>query len=241
MSIFVPADAPCPNCGSVNRFDHFASVNADRRPDLKDDILSGAFMRIKCSACGTDFRPEPSLNYLDYAAGLWVMARPLGSLAHWDEEAQKAGAAFDDAYGAAAPAAARDIGAALTARVTFGWAAFREKLVLAREGLDDLTLEKTKIAILRNKPGNPVAPGVELRLLGVYDPVFHMGWVSARTNEALQVFTVKRALYDDIAGDASWAALDTQVSGGISGGFFVDMQRMFITPEPPKAAALPAG
>lgn len=232
MSMSTPMTIACPNCGVSNEFDVFASVNADRRPDLRDDIIEGNFMRVKCSSCEVEFRSEPSLNYLDIGNGVWIMAQPVGAITHWAEEEAAAAEVFGDAYGSGAPAAAREIGEELTARVTFGWPAFREKLIVAQEGLDDLTLEKTKISILRNKPGNPVEPGVELRLLSVHDPVLLMGWIRATTNEALEVFEVQRALYDTIAVDEGWA----EIGQALSGGMFVDMQRMFIEPQAREAA-----
>jgi len=234
MSIFSPTHFPCPNCGTENEFNIFASINADRRPDLRDDIINGDFMRIKCTSCETDFRPEPDLNYLDFGNGAWLLARPISAIAHWAEEEASAKTLFDDAYGSNTPAAAQEIGNALTARVTFGWPAVREKIIIAQENLDDVALEKTKISILRNKPGNPVGPGVELRLLAVHGTVFHLGWIRALTNEALEVFEMQRALYEDIAADEAWAELGNELSAGL----FVDMQRLFIVPVPyePEAA-----
>ncbi len=230
MSIFSPTSFQCPNCGTENEFDHFASINADRRPDLRDDIISGDFMRVKCSNCAKDFRPEPELNYLDFGNGngLWLLARPISAVAHWSDEEIAAQTLFDNAYGAGAPKAAQEIGKELTARVTFGWAAIREKIVIAQEELDDAALEKVKITILRNKPGNPVEPGVELRLLAVRSTVFHMGWIRATTNEALEVFEMQRALYEQIAVDDAWEKIGKELSAGC----FVDMQRLFIVPEP---------
>lgn len=234
MSMYTPIQFACPNCGEMNEFDVFSSVNADRRPDLRDDIIFGEFMRVKCSSCEIDFRPEPDFNYLDFENGLWILAKPLGWVAHWADLESEAQALFDAAYGSGAPKTAQEIGNELTARITFGWAGLREKLIVAQEKLNDVALEETKIAILRNKPNNPVEPGVELRLLGLHDTVFHMGWIRALTNEAVEVFEVQRALYDDIAADDGWAELGEKLSTGI----FVDTQRLFIEPVPfePEAA-----
>ena len=73
---------------------------------------------------------------------------------------------------------------------------------------------------------------MELRLLSVHDPVLLMGWIRATTNEALEVFEVQRALYDTIAADEGWA----EIGQALSGGMFVDMQRMFIEPQAREAA-----
>ena len=41
MSLFESAKSPCPKCGTPHAFEVVASVNADRRPDLRAAILDG--------------------------------------------------------------------------------------------------------------------------------------------------------------------------------------------------------
>lgn len=228
MSLFKPFDTPCPNCGTVAELDVFSSVNGDRRPDLTDDIINGTLQRHTCANCGTEFRPEPSINYLSMGEGLWLMARPLPEMAHWDAEEEDAAASFDMAYGGGAPASAKEIGDLLTVRLTFGWAAFREKVLIAQHGLNDVTVELMKLAIIRNRPGAPLAPGVELRLLNVRGDTFDMGWVNAVTNEGVDLFQAQKALYDDIEGDPAWDDLRTSITAGC----FVDTARLSVVPEP---------
>ena len=228
MSVFTTREFICPDCGAKLEFDNYDSINADRRPDLREDILTGRLSRVHCEACEKDFRPEPSLNYLDHKNGIWVMAQPIYNMARWDVEEQKTTVLFAGAYGENAPASAREIGDDLTPRLVFGWAAFREKLVLKEAGLDDVTLEKTKLTILANRKGNPVVPGVELRLLNAREHAFRMAWVDATTGESLQQFDIQRALYESVAESDDWAEIDVKLNAGI----FVDIQRMFIEPEP---------
>lgn len=228
MSMFKPTTEDCPNCGIPNTADTFFSVNADRRPDLRDDILAGRFQRVKCAACGTDFRLEPNLSYLDAERRQWVMALPINLLPHWDTEEASAAVIFSDGYGTGAPASAREIGDTLTPRVTFGWAGLREKLVIAQNQLDDVAVEELKMIVLREREGNPLEAGVDLRLLNVVGTELHLGWVKSFTNEASAVFAVQRPLYDEIAGNPAWAAIGKTLDAGL----FVDMQRLFITPLP---------
>ena len=228
MSVFTTREFICPDCGAALEFDNFDSINADRRPDLRGDILTGRLSRVHCEACDKDFRPEPNLNYLDYETGIWVMAQPIYDIARWDVEEEKATVLFANAYGKNAPDSAREIGDNLIPRLTFGWAAFREKLVSKAAGLDDLALEKTKLTILANRKGNPVIPGVELRLLNARDRAFRMAWIDATTGENLQQFDIQRALYEDVEESSDWREIDKKLDAGI----FVDIQRMFIEPEP---------
>lgn len=228
MSVFTTREFTCPDCGATLEFDNYDSINADRRPDLREDILTSSLSRVHCEACEKDFRPEPNLNYLDHKNGIWVMAQPIYDMARWDVEEQKTTVLFAGAYGKNAPASAREIGDDLTPRLVFGWAAFREKLVLKEAGLDDVVLEKTKLTILANRKGNPVAPGVELRLLNAREYAFRMAWIDATTGENLQQFDIQRALYESVAESDDWAEIDAKLNAGI----FVDIQRMFIEPEP---------
>lgn len=226
MSVFTTRQFTCPECDAILEYDNYDSINADRRPDLREDILSGSLSLAHCEACDKEFRPEPNLNYLDHKNGIWIMAQPIYNLARWDAEELKATKLFAGAYGENAPASARAIGDDLTPRLTFGWPAFREKLVLKEAALDDVMIEKTKLAILANRPGNPVEAGVELRLLDARERVFRMAWMNAATGESQQQFEIQRALYESTGEGDDWMEID----GKLNSGIFVDIQRMFIEP-----------
>ena len=43
MSLFNPAAAQCPNCGTAQDVQLVGSINADRRPDLRQQILDRTF------------------------------------------------------------------------------------------------------------------------------------------------------------------------------------------------------
>ncbi|MCR8827337.1 CpXC domain-containing protein [Pseudosulfitobacter koreensis] len=232
MSLFTIEQAPCPNCGTIAEMEVFSSVNGDRRVDLTEAILAGTIQSYTCTKCETTFRIEPSINYLSVGEGLWMMARPLAAMAHWKDEEEIANASFDEAYGSGAPDAAKEIGELLTVRLSFGWPAFREKVLIAQHGLQDVTVEMMKLAILRTRPANPLAPGVELRLLNVRSDQFEMGWINAITNEPLELFTAQKALYDEVDGNGAWA----QLASDLSAGSFVDTQRLTIVPEPMEPA-----
>lgn len=233
MSVFTTREFTCPDCGATLEYDNYDSINADRRPDLREEIISRSLSLVHCEACDKEFRPEPSLNYLDYKTGLWIMARPIYTLGHWDIEEQRATVLFANAYGTNAPKTAQEIGDALTPRLVFGWAALREKLVLKEAELDDLQIEKTKLTILANRPGNPIAPGVELRLINAREQAFRMAWLDATSGEALQQFDIQRALYDSMNEGDDWGEIEDTLKAGI----FTDIQRMFIEPQPMEDSA----
>jgi len=225
MSRFQTQPLACPACGEPVDFEVVMSVNADRRPDLREAILNGSFQRQACAKCGTSFRLDPEMNYLDVGRGQWIAAFPIAKLAQWKIVEEQARSTFARAYGEKAPAAAREIGGCLRARVTFGWAALREKLLAAEHQLDDTTLELVKIAILRGLDNSPVGADTELRLVGVEGSELVMAWIRAVNEEVVEGLRVPRSLYEEIAADPTgWQALREELSAGP----FVDMNRLLV-------------
>jgi hypothetical protein len=225
MSIFNPVAVSCPSCGAPVDFNAVYSLNADRRKDLRAAVLDGSFQREACSRCNTVFRLDPEFTYVDVGRGLWVAVHPYGKLGHWKPLEEQARATFDKAYGAGASAAAREIGKGIKARVTFGWAALREKLVAGEAGLDDLVLELAKTAIIRGIDNAPLGTGTELRLANVDGDQLAVAWINGANEELKEILRVPRTLYDGIAADLTpWAALQTSLSAGP----FVDMNRLLV-------------
>jgi hypothetical protein len=227
MSLFRTFTVACPSCGGAVEFSVVNSVNAARRPDLRDAVLDGSFQRNSCPTCNESFRVEPEFNYLDVGRNQWIAAFPLSKLGEWEQWEQHAREIFDKAFGAQASAPAQSIGADLTARLTFGWAALREKLVAAEQKLDDVTLELCKIAILRGQEGQPLANHTELRLYGFEGQDFIMGWIVATSEYPVDMLRVPRSLYDEIVEDPEgWQELRKELSAGL----FVDAQRLMLAP-----------
>lgn len=225
MSLFTPMTVTCPHCQTGQAADAVGSVNADRRPDLRQAILDNSFQVINCVSCEVDFRLEPQFNYLDVDHSHWIAVYPARRMPDYLEVEDEAMDAFNDSYGTEAIPAAKAIGDDLEVRVVFGWPAIREKLALREAGLDDQVIELLKLDLLRRLPEAPLSPGVELRWVGISDDQMSFVWISAETEEVLQELGVNRMLYDDIVENAeSWAPLRADVSEGP----FVDMQRLYM-------------
>ena len=223
MSMLETQNIACPSCGSLNKVEVFHSINADRRPDLRDAALARNLQQQTCSHCQMQFRIDPEFNYLDMGRGQWLAVHPLETLGNWQAVVAADSAVFDKSYGAGAPASAREIGESLRVRVAFGWAAFREKLVTAEAGLDDVELELLKMAILRSQDDMPLSDSVELRLVDVVDGQLVLCWLEAAQDEVVQTMLVPMQAYEEIAADTGgWAALRQSISEGP----YVDMQRM---------------
>jgi hypothetical protein len=227
MSLFEPTTLACPACGTPVEFQAVASVNADRRSDLRDAILDRSFQREACPKCAKTFRLDPMFTYMDQALGLWMVVHPVADLGNWEALEQKDRATHDLAYGARASAAARAIGAALKPRVAFGWPAVREKVLAADKKLDDVTLELVKLAVLRGYDSSPLNQDNELRLAEVNDDQLVLAWIQPQEEEIRETLKVPRGVYDDIAADpAGWEALRAELTAGL----FVDMHRLLAEP-----------
>ncbi len=227
MSIFNRASAPCPACGTVKTLDVVASVNADRRPDLRDAILAGTFQAETCESCGAVFKFPPQMTYIDHGRNQWILALPARKVIHWPAAEAAAGTAFDTSFGSAAPKIAQELGRTLTRRVVFGWPALREKLRCQDAGLDDLCLELLKCAVLANVDGSPFTDDLELRLLAVEADALTLAWLDRTTELPTQSLRVPRALYDDIVADADgWRILRARFEGHP----FVDIARAVVPP-----------
>jgi len=225
MSLFQTATVACPSCATPVDFEAVVSVNADRRPDLRDAILKGSFQREACAKCGHVFRMEPEMTLLDVRRKQWILVQPIAELPRWIELENHAVDLFDDAFGPRTPRTVQMLARGITPRVTFGWGAFREKLLCADHQIDDVNLELTKTAIVRGLDSPPLADDTELRLVAVEGDELVLAWIEAALERLVESLRTPRALYDEIAADKDgWAPLREQLSAGP----FVDLHRLLI-------------
>lgn len=226
MSVFRSADVVCPTCQAEVSFDVVHSVNADRRPDLRDAILEGRFQNAPCPECGYAFRLSPEFTYLDQGLQLWIAAFGAADLDRWVQAERDAQETFDEALGAQASEAARAIGEGLQRRVTFGWPAVREKLLLRGKGLDDVGVELLKAAVMRGaEAGVPLDGDRELRVVEVRDETLVCAWQRISTEEVFRVMEVPRAVYDGIVADPdAWEELRADLTTGL----FTDVNRLLL-------------
>ncbi|MDY7232449.1 CpXC domain-containing protein [Hyalangium rubrum] len=224
MSLFNPTDLNCPSCDRSFSFELCASVNADRRPDLRQAILDETFQRATCPHCQGTVRMEPRLSYLDVGRGQWMAAFPRNKVDDWKALEASALDSFNRAFGAGASAAERELGDALKARVVFSWEALREKLLAFDAGLDDVALEELKLLLLRDMQEPPLPLGAELRLTGVASDTGDLDFtVLDRQGQSLESLTVPRDLLAEVTGDPEgWAELTRSLQAGP----FVDVQRL---------------
>jgi len=214
------------------------SVNADRRPDYRDDILQSKFQDETCPDCQTSFRLAPEFNYLDVGRGQWIAAMPANRLRDWIEVEDAVKESFAISYGVKAPQAARDVGGDLAVRLTFGWPALREKILANDRGIDDAVLETLKLEMIRRIPSAPFAEGIELRLVDTSEEALNFVWIDAATEEVLETLQVRRTLLEAILENAEgWKSIRDQLTDGP----FVDIQKLFMGQGRTPAAAATTG
>jgi hypothetical protein len=226
MSIFRTEKIKCPACGEPIQYGVVYSVNADRRPDLRDAILANTFQQVDCPECGEVSRLEPSVTYLDEGKRQWILVEPAVNVKKWIELEKQALSTFQQTYGAEAPAPAQEIGATLNPRVTFGWPAIKEKLLAAKFDINDATLELAKLSIIRGGGGTvPLADDVELRLIDVVEDSLVLAWLKPATGEVIEALKLARGLLKDIESEpGAWKPLRDEITAGP----FVDMHRVLI-------------
>jgi hypothetical protein len=225
MSIFKPTTVACPACQKPVEFEAVHSVNADRRSDLRAAILARSFQRGTCGNCAVSFRLDPEFVYLDVGRGQWIAAYPLDRMGDWEAAQSEAQAAFDRSFGAEAGEPAKEVGDGLKPRITFGWAALREKIVAVENDLDDVALELLKIALLRSQPESPLANDTELRLIHVKPDELLLAWLNSREESVVEALGVPLTAYQEVAADPeSWEAVSKQLDSGL----FIDMQKLML-------------
>lgn len=228
MSIFTVESFPCPECAEAVSFMVCASVNADRRPDLRDEIIDGTFQRGTCEKCGNSFRIDPEFTYFDMERKQWILVQPAADAVNWTSLEKEAQETFDLAYGENTGPIAREIGRDLQVRVTFGWPALKEKLLCNSAGLSDSILEIVKLVIVRGSAESPMSDDNELRLTGVTDEGLEMMWLNAANGTPLESIKVPLQVYKDVAADTeSFADLQKTLEAGP----YVDINRMLIATE----------
>jgi hypothetical protein len=222
MSVFRYETIDCPACATPVEFELVLSVNADRRPDLRAEIVAGSFQRRACPSCGTEFRVDPEFTYMDLGHGQYIGVWPVAKRGDWKACGAKTAETFEAALGSGASPEARKLGAKLEPRAVFGFPALVEKIIAKEAGIDDRTLELAKVMALRHGGETPVPGRRELRLVEAGAEEVVLAWVRPADGEVESALRVPRTLIADIDAEPEpWKAMRESVGEGI----VVDFQR----------------
>ena len=222
MSVFHTQTINCPACATPVEFELVFSVNADRRPDLRDAIVAGTFQRQPCPSCGTEFRVDPEFTYMELRHGLYIGVWPVAKRGQWQSLAKKTAEIFEEGLGKGASPEAKKLGVGIEPRAVFGWPALVEKLIAQQAGIDDHTLELAKVMALRHGSETPIPGQRELRLVEAGADDFVLAWVRPADSRVEKAMRVPRSLIAEIdAEPESWKAMREEVGNGL----VVDFQR----------------
>lgn len=216
MSTFEPQQVPCPHCGQGAEHQVAVSINAARRPALREEIEAGGLHRFTCPACKAAFRLETTFTYIDFERRQLLMVFPPGEASRWAAlEPLVDGLAERTLTGAEAPAAVHALAEGMRRRVCFGLDAFREKVLCGSYGIDDVALELVKLEIIRHDPLRLPA-GESLRLSG-------------RQGDELVLFGAGRPVLVATAALRAVAGDDYATArAAVAAGSFVDVNRLLL-------------
>jgi CpXC protein len=232
MSFIVDATAECPTCRATARLDFPASINADRRPDLRAAILDGSIYGQDCASCGERLSFEPQTTYLDVGRRQWILAQSSEDRSGWLEAEQTAIAVHATAFGRDAPAAARRLGESVVSRLVFGWPAMAEKLLCRELGLDDIALEALKMTAIAHNTVPVLDPGLDFRLVGDQDEALLFAWLDPADGDHAARMQIPKAAYALLKGGGdAWTPLMERVTGSP----FVDIGRVLRASPAPAA------
>jgi hypothetical protein len=220
MSIFKPRAIPCPHCATRERRLVAHSINADRRPDLRQAILDDRFQRFDCGGCGQRFAVDGPFFYFDLGRRQWLGVYPARWERGWRALEAEVERSHRDAAVECAPRMIREIAPELVVRVVFGLPALRDKLLCFESGIDDVSLEILKLRLMLE--GDPLhfTPSDRPTLSRAGEP---LRLTTVRERELLELQVERRRL--DECADPAWQAARTQLGGGA----YVDVGRIMLS------------
>jgi hypothetical protein len=164
---------------------------------------------------------QPDLWYVDRGRGQWIAGFPWEKLRRWRECERHAHKMLERTTSPADRTA-------LTPRITFGWNALREKVLLIDKGLDDVALELCKCELAAGLTDGPLAAGTEMRLLRIDNGDLAMAAIHGDSEQVVSRARIPKSQYATVAANDSPALQDLRAR--IAAGMFVDAQRLTIEP-----------
>ncbi|MCB9765482.1 MAG: CpXC domain-containing protein [Alphaproteobacteria bacterium] len=151
MSISELEALACDHCGATIRARVFTSVNAERHPHLRDEILARRFHVFACPTCGQDTLVDGKVLYLDLGRRQLLGVYPRDRMADAATAAQEVFETWQESF-VEGPPPTRPLAKRMLVRVCFGLEELREKLVIDAAGLVDLYVEALKAGLLAGDP-----------------------------------------------------------------------------------------
>ncbi len=164
MSTFGVRAISCASCRNSTERSVAVTLNGGRRPDLRRQILDGAFQRVTCPMCGTRQRLEQPFVYIDFDRKQWITCFPPAREREWRSLESEPHEDWKEAMISFAPPLVREWSAGFVVRAVFGLDALREKLLCFDHGLHDVWLAVLQLDAMRRLPGVGLHPTRRVRL-----------------------------------------------------------------------------
>lgn len=217
MSTFYDQEIACPACEQVAVHTVAHSINAARAPHVRQAILDGSFQRVRCERCAAIFTIEWPFLYIDFDRKHWFGVFSEIDEPRFAELENEPAEAFALCAGKDAPEVARAAVGSMRVRAVFGFEALREKLLCMDAGLDDVSLELCKLALLKQGEDE----GLRLRLESLT-----AGELQFRTyldgQLGAELISLTRSQYLDL----HWRTADSSLRTALAGRPFIDVQRL---------------
>jgi hypothetical protein len=158
MSTWESRTFVCPRCSAAVTMRVALGVHVERAPHVRDDVLARRLHSTAC-ACGATVRADAHFEFADFDRRQLFLVGRRAELASWPALELKVRATVKRLVLGSPLTSALVNG--LTARLVFGVAELREKLVLADAGLDDALVECMKVRAFAADP-TLASPGSRL-------------------------------------------------------------------------------
>ena len=190
MSNWVKEEVACVRCHAPIAAARAATINVQRHPATRGQLLDGSFHRVTCGACGHVAQFDAHMLFSDFARGEFVEVQPSASSASWADHALSTPRVFGD--GLAQARAAGVVPERVRVRLVYGLAGLADKLRAWDAGLDDRVIELAKLALVLERGSAPTS----IHLVAVTDElVFAV--------DGVEHLAMPRASYDEIVGSST--------------------------------------
>jgi hypothetical protein len=222
MSTFTSRTRACRACGTDNEHSVAVSLNGDRMPELRDQILDGTFQRFACVNCGSTVRIEDPMVYIDFERKEWLTCFPTVRESEWHRLELEPLEDWKEAMITHAAPIARKMSAGFKVRAVFGFDALREKLLCFQHAVEDGLLEVLKFDLVRSVADIAFVPNRRLRLYAVDGDTLWFGVTG--TDRTLPA---PRSLLTEYAMEPlEWLSLTERLRRGP----YVDLGRIMLPP-----------
>jgi hypothetical protein len=227
MSITVSQDLMC-GCGETLSVLIVESLNAERHPELREQVLDRSLHVFECDYCGKRTLVETPFLYFDFERRQLLGVHPVTEIAHARERSEELVEIYCQRLRDEAPALVRERAKDFLVRVCFGYEELREKLVIDDAGLSDLVVEALKCQLIGGDERLQASGLVTLRLDAITaegDLAFVADWMMPTTIPLRVV--ASRSAYEAIA--ATRATLLERIPG-LASGPHVSLLRLALPP-----------